>query len=204
MKRINKLPNEIKNQILTEHQKALSRMLDEKATVVIPMHTANMNIIENGKESIRKTIIPPLAVYVGDFVVGGKVKSREIKYTILYNKKPLPISHIYRGSGHLCLGSIFVPQFIPAHSPQQPLETLFLHNDRNISHGNPQLPITEAQIKEVEEIRKTYLPNHKIDFEANWVLNDTLWLIGSYLLETHDKETAFKIMDEVFKIVFKN
>ena len=55
MKRINKLPNEIKNQILTEHQKALSRMLDEKATVVIPIHTANMNIVENGKESIRKT-----------------------------------------------------------------------------------------------------------------------------------------------------
>ena len=66
------------------------------------------------------------------------------------------------------------------------------------------IQLTEAQIKEVEEIRKPYLPNHKIDFEANWVLNDTLWLIGSYLLETHDKETAFKIMDEVFKIVFKN
>lgn len=68
-------------------------MLDEKVTVVIPMHTANMNIIENGKESIRKTIIPPLAVYVGDFVVGGKVKSREIKHHP-YNK-PLPISHAY-------------------------------------------------------------------------------------------------------------
>ena len=58
--------------------------------------------------------------------------------------------------------------------------------------------------KQVEEIRKTYLPNHKIDFEASWVLNDTLWLMGSYLLENHDKETTFKIMDDVFKIVFKN
>ena len=204
MKRINKLPNEIKNKILTEHQKALSKMLDEKVAVVLPIHTANMNIIENGVETIRKTIIPPLAVYVGDFVVGGKVKSREIKYNILYNKKPLPIAHIYRASGHLCLGSIFVPQFIPAHSPQQPLETLLLHNDRNTSHGNPQLPISEEQRNDLEEIRKTYLPDHKIDFEANWVLNDTLWLMGSYLLETHDKETAFKIMDDVFKIVFKD
>lgn len=83
-----------------------------------------------------------------------------------------------------------------------PLETIFLHNDRNKSHGNPAINFDNSQKKLID----TWLKTEKLpyDVDHDWVSKDTLWKIGRDLLEKYkEKEEAFYIAETLFKLVFK-
>lgn len=212
MKLNNVIDPAIRRTLESENEKALRKIMHHRdLSTIIPMHTANMSIYSfNTDEQIQKTIIPELAIYIDKNGIRDKQISRSsITYRIAYNNAPIPLSHVYNDSGSLCLGNIFVPALIPLHSPQLPLETLFLHNDRNMNHGNPKLPISydlERKIKKtLDEMMQEY--NGKpfpLEFEdsINWVKYDILWQIGAEMLKAFPKDKAFENMDIIFKMIF--
>lgn len=210
MKISDTLEQRLKNTLESENERALRRMMRDKQSILIPMHTANMRMLdtdEHGSEtSIRRTVIPEVLITINPTAVkDGMISRHGLHYTIAQNKQAFPIAHVYSGGGSLCLGGIFVPAFIPKYSPQQPLETLFLHNDRHVSHGNPQLPVSDEQRQAIVEIVYTLNKVFPIDVHHNeWVKKDTLWRIGEYMLNHYPKEQAFKIMNDIFIILFES
>ena len=210
MKISDTLEQRLKNTLVSENERALRRMMRDKQSILIPMHTANMRMLDtdehNSGTSIRRTIIPEVLITVNPSAIkDGMISRHGLHYTIAQNKQAFPIAHVYSGGGSLCLGGIFVPAFIPKYSPQQPLETLFLHNDRHVSHGNPQLPVSEEQRRAIIEIVYSLDKVFPIDVHHDeWVKRDTLWRIGEYMLNHYTKEQAFKIMNDIFIILFES
>lgn len=212
MKLNNVIDPAIRRTMESENEKALRKMMHNRdLSTIIPMHTANMSIYSfDTDERIQKTIIPELAIYIDKNGIKDKQLSRSsITYRIAYNNAPIPLSHVYNDSGSLCLGNIFVPALVPLHSPQLPLETLFLHNDRNMHHGNPKLSISsdlEHKIKTtLDKMMQEY--NGKpfpleIEASINWVKYDILWQIGAEMLKSFPKNKAFENMDVIFKMIF--
>lgn len=210
MKISDTLEQRLKNTLESENERALRRMMRDKQSILIPMHTANMRMLdtdEHGSEtSIRRTVIPEVLITINPTAVkDGMISRHGLYYTLAQNKQAFPIAHVYSGGGSLCLGGIFVPAFIPKYSPQQPLETLLLHNDRHVSHGNPQLPVSEEQRRAIIEIVYSLNKVFPIDVHHDeWVKKDTLWRIGEYMLNHYTKEQAFKIMNDIFIILFES
>ena len=210
MKISDTLEQRLKNTLESENQRALRRMMRDKQSILIPMHTANMRMLDTDEHgsgtSIRRTIIPEVLITVNPSAIkDGMISRHGLYYAIAQNKQAFPIAHVYSGGGSLCLGGIFVPAFIPKYSPQQPLETLFLHNDRHVSHGNPQLPVSEEQRRAIIEIVYSLNKVFPIDVHHDeWVKKDTLWRIGEYMLNHYTKEQAFKIMNDIFIILFES
>ena len=127
-----------------------------------------------------------------------------------YTGRPFPYGHIFSSSGYVCLGSIFVPSTVSVHNPQQPLETLFLHNDRNTGHGGASITVTEKIIEDVKES----LTYHDIEFtndvertfvsKTNILKNDALWILSADVVrQIPDMLVATDIMDHIFRIVFR-
>lgn len=208
MKKTKEATPELLEAIKSVHERALSAMLHDKSIAqIIPIHTAMMKVLlPDGNTDTIQTIIPEMAIYV-------KTKSQTtvardaIEYRITYNNVPFPLAHVYGSSGYLCLGSVYVPPVVPIHSPQLPLETLFLYNDRVLSHGNPSIPLTNTQKQEISAYMKQVFPkfsNFDVDLTvANWVANDTLWRLGNYVLtNTETVDDAYNIMENVFKLIF--
>lgn len=193
----------------SDHERTLRRLTKNKHNITIPIHTANMRMLNtnsrNDGDSIRRTIIPDMVISINPSSVTNEgIKKYGIMYTLAQNQKAFPLAHVYNGGGSLCLGSIFVPSFIPKHSPQQPLETLFLHNDRHVAHGQPKLPVTLDQRKQLVDIVYNLDNQFPVNINHdNWVKQDTLWRIGEYMLDHYSKEQAFKIMKDIFMILFE-
>lgn len=218
MKVTTKIDPNILRTMESENKKALRQILHNRdLSTIIPIHTANMSIYkpENDDRNlpkIRPTIIPPLAIYIDTKgIKNGKLSRASITYRIAYNNNPIPLSHVYNNSGSLCLGSIFVPAFVPVHSPQLPLETLFLHNDRNVNHGQPKLKLTQKQLLEIKLVLnsmmipdKNYIKNKfPIDVtQSDWIATDMLWQIGAEMLELFPKHKALYNMNIIFQLVF--
>lgn len=194
MELINKLPDYLFYNI---HQKALAGLSTrDKSTYTVGMHTANMNI--NG--IIKKTIIPPLNIYISTITEKGVISS-DIDYRITYNGQTFPLGHVYGASGYLCLGDIPVPAFVSRYDLMHPLETLFLYNDRNKHHGSPRLNISKNKHMTVCrwcEGHDIYIDQNQLDYIAN----DTVWYICSELLERYDTNTAYRHADALFTIIF--
>lgn len=215
-----KIDNDIRSKIAlhieTEHQKALKDIMhNRQEAFYIPIHTAKMKMKQygTGDDVIVPTIIPPMHIYYDPSLISTSkdgtayINKGGIGYRIAYGGEPIPLAHVYNSSGYLCLGNIFVPSQIPLHCPMQPLETLFLHNDRVLSHGNPKLPLTPKQKREVHDILTTEFPRTHLPFNvqtSNWLRTDMLWVIGAYLLDNLSVVDAYKIMDAIFKIVFSS
>lgn len=192
---------------------------NRKPIAVLPMHTSNMQIeyLSSGKADIKPTIIPPLNIFVDPHgIVNDTILRQYLSYRIQYNNNPVPLSHVFNGSGHLCLGDIFVPEAIPYHSPQQPLETLFLANDRNMAHGDPILYVSNENKNKIADIlvrckgQSAELNKYINDLiillqnEKNWCEHDVLWQIGNVLLSIfkYDKNQAFKIANDIYSLIF--
>lgn len=194
MELINELSDELFKSV---HDLALSKLSSARDRAYeIDMHTARMNI--NG--DIRKTIIPPLYVFAGKITENGVI-STDIDYRIIYNNQTFPMGHVYGASGHLCLGNIPVPRFVDIHSLMTPLETLFLYNDRNINHGSPKLEITNEiheKVCEFARIHQLTMPK-----STQYIVNDTVWLLGAELLEKNKIHIAYELADKLYQIIFK-
>ena len=195
MKIIDKLPETL---FQTIHEQALLALSTrDNAAYHVGMHTANMKI--NGE--IRKTIIPPLDLYISKVTEKGVVSS-DIDYRISYNHTTFPLGHVYGQSGYLCLGNIPVQPYVSQYNLMAPLETLFLYNDKNINHGGAQLPITVEQHEEV------LVWANEVDVTVNanadqYLKNDTLWDMCAQLLEKYDTDTAYDKANGLFNIIFR-
>lgn len=212
----------VMNALESEHEKALNQLLyhNKEFSNILPMHTANMNIMINestGECAIRPVIIPEIAIYIDAMGIRDDADKRykgisrdKIEYHIVSNNASFPLSHVYSHSGYLCLGNIFVPPYVPLHSPQQPLETLFLHNDRNYHHGGPELMVTQSMVSDIKMILLYSLPKSsykKIPIElipGNWVINDKIWHLSAWILTSLPKDMAFNLMQKIYNIVFPN
>lgn len=208
MKISDTLEPKLKHVLASENERTLRRMKNGWHNITIPMHTVNMRMLESedtrGPNSIRRTIIPDTIVSINpNSVKRAGIDKYGINYTLAQNKQAFPLAHIYRGGGSLCLGGIFVPSFIPKHSPQLPLETLFLHNDRHIAHGRPQIEVEAEQRQKIIQIVYKLDLQFPIDVHHdNWVKRDTLWRIGEYMLNQYPREQAYNIMMDIFTILF--
>lgn len=194
MEWVNDLPDYLFYNI---HQKAVAGLSTRStSTYMVGMHTANMNI--NG--TIKKTIIPPLHIYISKITEKGVISS-DIDYRITYNGQTFPLGHVYGASGYLCLGDIPVPKFVSQYDLMHPLETLFLYNDRNKQHGNPKLKISKSKHMKVYkwcQQHNIYIDQNKLDYIAN----DTVWFICSALLERYDTDIAYGYANELFTLIF--
>lgn len=193
MQIVEKLPKTLFDSI---HKKALAKLSKcQKAAYLVGIHTARMKIMGE----TRKTIIPPLNVFISNVTEKG-VMSDCIDYRVTYNGQTFPLAHVFGSSGHLCLGNIPVPRFVSKYDLMLPLETLFLYNDRVLSHGNPRLRITDDQHIEIAK----WCRNHQIDIgpNHNYLKHDTVWRIGAELLEKYSTGKAYEYADEVFSLIF--
>lgn len=195
MEVVDKVPEQVKENI---HEQALEKLARrEKRAYHVGMHTANMKIMGE----VRKTIIPSMDLYISDVTNKGVISSH-IEYRISYNNTTMPFGHVYGQSGCLCLGNIPVPPFVDPHNLMDPLETLFLYNDRNINHGGAKLPITPEQDRAVRRLATCY--NIEVNTQdCHYIENDTVWDLCAQLLEKYNIFDAFLIADKLFTIVFE-
>jgi hypothetical protein len=195
MEIVEQIPKEI---FVSAHKQALENITRrDKHAYLVGMHTANMKILNK----VRKTIVPPIRVYVSEITDKGVVSSN-IEYRIQYNHATVPLGHVYGGSGYLCLGNIPVPAFVSPYNLMLPLETLFLYNDQNVNHGNASLKLSPKQDSNVRELARRYGLQVNTD-NTNYIPYDTLWDLGAQLLELYEKSEVFKIADQLFNIVFE-
>ena len=95
MEIVEQIPKEI---FVSAHKRALENITRrDKHAYLVGMHTANMKILNK----VRKTIVPPMRVYVSEITDKGVVSSN-IEYRIQYNHATVPLGHVYGGSGYLC------------------------------------------------------------------------------------------------------
>ena len=212
MKIENEIPIVVRKRIMTEHERVMSRIAKMRHnSAVVPIRTCRMNILQpDGTEKLQKTIVPATIISTSEMMTyDGKLPIHSLTYKIANNGQSFPLGHIFNSSGAPCLGTIFVPSMIDEHSLQQPLETLFLYNDRNLGHGSPVLIITSAKLEKIRkyfnEILHENLPSwvpQTGKIGDKWLRNDTLWAIGAYIYEKYELHDAYKHMGEIFNIVF--
>lgn len=215
MELVDKMPNDIKNALMSKAQKALrDAIASRQYAAVLPSHTANMRVEigDSGNDHIVPIIVPAINIYIDpQGYLDGKIDQSSIGYRLHEGNKPFPLAHVFSDSGYLCLGTIFVPQLVPYHSPQQPLETLFLANDRNMSHGHPVLRVTKAQANAVIDLmrhanREAVLDPQLVNLirtESNWAVHDVLWQVTNWLLvNACDKQHAMTTAQQIFKMLF--
>ena len=145
-----------------EHQKQEAEMRLSKLNLFcsFPIRVVKMRILMNdySNDEFRMVAIPPVDVYTTNkaFLKQGFLRKDALSYFVADTRKVFPYGHIYAESGYICLGTIFVPSAIPERSAAMPLETLFLHNDRNLSHGNSHLYIDQTEADDIKKIIKHF------------------------------------------------
>lgn len=215
MKKLDAIPREVLEHIQSEHERALAKVLTgETAIAKLPARIVQMRILRpyQDRSSIETVVVPPVHAYIArDRVVENVLlTTAAIRYVLPYTGRPFPYGHIFSSSGYVCLGSIFVPSVVSIYNPQQPLETLFLHNDRNTGHGGASIKVNEQIIDDVKEL----LAYHNIGFtkdvehtfasKQNILKNDALWILSADIVrQTPDMLVATDIMDHIFRIVFR-
>lgn len=211
MKRLSEVPIEALEKIKSEHEQALDKLFSQTiCTYRMPMHVVAMRIKRfNKSEGIDRVIIPAIVIHLTDdaFITKNTLDRNGIKYSLQSTRRPFPFGHVYQNSGHVCLGNIFVPSEVSCHSPQQPLETLFLYNDRNVNHGESRITLTAADIIRIEDILKSaniQTPDAMREVlipDYNLVRNDAIWALSAFVLHANP-QNAFAIMHQIFDIVF--
>lgn len=215
MKKLDAIPKEVLEHIQSEHERALSKILTKDTAIAkLPVRPVQMRILRPGQNNstIETVIAPPVHVYVpkSGIIDGNLLTTRDIRYVLPYTGQPFPYGHIFNSSGYICLGSIFVPSTVSIYNPQQPLETLFLHNDRNTGHGGASIKINKGIIEKVIEALEFYNLELTSDAERtlisgqNILRNDALWILSADILkQTSDTLFATDVMNRLYQIIFR-
>ena len=217
MKRYSEVPQSLLESILREQkerQRNSQTILQQyKHYCTLPVRPARMKLlrVKEGREDMEQTIIPATSVYLGKkpFLDADHLNRDAITYTVAGTKEPFPYGHIYQGSGHICLGSIFVPSKVSRFTPQQPLETLFLHNDRNLSHGGARLFLDQKQVWQVQLLLRDARINLSVDAdeslkaENNMLKTDGIWLIGADVYQQMELRNALRLMEKIYQVIFQ-
>lgn len=174
----------------------------DEILTVLPQRIVKMKVLHQKK--YRQVIVPETHIKVCNqeknkktYFIGG------LSYH-LNNGKAFPLAHIYSQSGLLCLGSLFVPRVISAHQLSASIDTLFLHNDRNIRHGNPSLVVNNGkrqQIIDVLQDNALHWDDNSLKYE-DWIEYDTIWNLTADILEQKEKIEAMGIVNKIFSILF--
>lgn len=176
----------------------------------LPIRLSKMRIQRGDHSDLEETFVPATTIYIKPkgFLDENHIDRDALTYAITNTRKPFPYGHVYAGSGHVCLGNIFVPSKVPRYSPQQPLETLFLHNDRNVSHGGASLMIGTEALEEIDDIlKRNGIQLEKETREAvkkgiNLVATDGLWLLGADVYRKALFSEGKRIMTKIYGILF--
>lgn len=193
------------------HDKVFNR-LDMFCTT--PVRAVRMKILnKDGGDSFCTVIIPPVDVYTTDEAVlkKGYLKRDALSYFVANTRKVFPYGHIYTKSGYVCLGTIFVPSAVPERSATMPLETLFLHNDRNLSHGDSHLYISEDQAAEIDSVirdNKIRLSEYGemviTEPKRDIIARDEIWNLSADVTAQLPLPDALHVMSDIYNIVFKD
>lgn len=215
MKRLETVPKEALKEIKSQHEQALDMIMKKyQIYATLPVRPVKMRIKrgEDKRGSLDMTIVPATSIYLrpDGFIDKDHLNRDAITYAVTGTTKPFPYGHIYAASGHVCLGSIFVPSKVSKYSPQLPLETLFLHNDRNLHHGNAKLRLTEKEGLEINNIlRRNGIELSReaepcLSEDINILENDEIWLLASDVYHrAPDLETAITIMTKIYNTIFR-
>lgn len=179
----------------------------------IPVRAVKMKILgDDGKDQFRTVVIPSVDVYLMNRpkLKPGYFRREAMSYFVAGTRKAFPYGHVYIDSGCICLGNIFVPSAVPEMSVTMPLETLFLHNDRNLSHGNNHLSISREKAARVERIiRERGIVLSKLADVvikrpgADIIMNDEIWNLGACVAEQMPLPQALNTMTSVYDVIFK-
>lgn len=222
MKREKEVPEDLLKYLKSRNEK---RKAMEKLNIFCthPVKAVKMKILDNDfckrkniddgtrYEGFRTVIIPAIDVYVSNrpFLKPGYLKRDAISFFVAGTRTPLPYGHIYADSGYVCLGSIFVPSGIPERAATMPIETLFLHNDRNLSHGNSHLYISEGQYREIRRIIErsniriqTSTLADRVIPKRDIIQNDEIWNLSADVVEQRSLPDALSIMEEIYAVIF--
>lgn len=176
----------------------------------LPIRLSKMRIQRGDRSDLEETFVPATMIYIKPkgFLDENYIDRDALTYAIANTRKPFPYGHVYAGSGHICLGNIFVPSKVPRYSPQQPLETLFLHNDRNVHHGESSLTIGAEALEKIDDIlKRNGVGLEKETREAvkkgiNLVATDGLWLLGADVYRKMSFQEGKRIMTKIYEILF--
>lgn len=215
MKKEQVVPQSVLDTIQSESQRAIMTMLKGYTDyTTLPIRVAGMRIDRPSRGmAVEPVIVPATIIYLSPNGVHDEdtIYTEALKYVIQNTSKPFPFGHVYTSTGHLCLGDIFVPSKISKYNPQQPLETLFLYNDHNTSHGSAKVVLTpttvdrvlayihEAGIDITSDIEKTFLA------DINLIANDAIWILSAEVAsQTSNLGKALVIMENVYSQIFSD
>lgn len=212
MKKLKEVPESALLAIQSDHQRAMAQMQDRLPIATIPTREVSMRIDRptQTRTTLESVIVPKIIVtYQGRPGDEGHYYNRNgLSYYLDGGDQPLPYGHIYSSSGTVCLGSIFVPSKISLHTPAQPLEALFLHNDHNVNHGGARVIISSEKMPGAIAIldnggvllspdaKQTLIP------EVNVIKNDALWIVSADAVNQLPMDRALYTMQKFFDYIF--
>lgn len=211
MKKLNKIPKACINSILSEQEKALLALQKKDNSISIPIHKVRMKIERPNKEpKIEDVMIPATCVsFDKSAIVEGDIcDKRHMVFTLDKYGVAFPIAHVFRSSGHICFGDIYVGE-TTRYTPLNPLEQLFLYNDRVVNHGGACLYANENQVRNIfallkeygvkpsDDVTTTFLP------DRNLIANDSLWILTAEITKQMSYTIAIELCDRIFDILFK-
>lgn len=214
MKRLETIPAKALAVAKTAHERALDSVLKQyQLFCTLPIRPVRMNILRQveGREGLEQVIVPATSIHLkpNGFLEKNTLNRDALTYSIAGRRKPFPFGHIYQNSGHVCLGNIFVPSKISRFCPQQPLETLFLHNDRNLKHGNAHLKLSRQQIQQIREHLAQYQISLSVDADQSLVpdndvlADDGIWVLSADVYQQAETlQQALSCMQYIYQIIF--
>lgn len=214
MKRENEVPAQLLKWLEMRNSNEIEKGTFDNLNLfcTMPVRAVKMKILENNdREKFHTVIIPSIDIYITKkaFLKTGYFKKDALYFFISGTHMPFPYGHVYAHSGSICLGSIFVPSAVPERSLAMPLETLFLHNDRNLDHGGASLFIDKSQAKRIGVIleerhirsgQKYVIVNKPSE---NIIANDEIWRLSADVAVQKPLPQALSIMADIYNIIFE-
>lgn len=216
MKREKEVPAELLAYLKRSKENTVSKKIFNTLNkfCTMPVRAVKMKMLDdNGGENFRTAVIPSVDVYTTEKaeLKKGFLKRDALSYFIADTHKVFPYGHIYADSGYVCLGNIFVPSAVPERSPAMPIETLFLHNDRNLSHGNSHLVISAGQAAALNAaikqagVKLSGLAREVLDEPGTDIIkNDQIWVLSADIADRFPLPDALSVMADIYGIIFQN
>lgn len=216
MKREKQVPASLINYLKKQKDRNMRAFTSRDVFCTLPVRAVRMKMLVDKKDSdeleedFRTAIIPAVDVYTTDKAIlkAGHLKRDALSFFVAGTTKAFPYGHVYDGSGNVCLGTIFVPSAVPERSATMPIETLFLHNDRNLSHGNSHLIVKAEQVRLIERIIKDNKINLSplstgVRASADIIKHDEIWSLSADVADQKPLPEALRIMTRIYDIIFE-
>ena len=215
LKREKEVPKDLLTYLEQEQRRVQAASFDGLHHFVsYPEREVKMKIVRNTPEGFQdgfySVIIPAVDVFTrgkSPLLRPGFLKRDALSFFVNGTKEAFPFGHVYRSSGSICLGSLFVPSAVPEYAPAMPLETLFLSNDRNLNHGDGHLSVNETEARAVVQLLSDagvrLSQGFFMEEKKNLLKNDVIWNLSADVAEQKPLPGALAVMASVYAIIFK-